>query len=182
MTKVSEKVDPVLAKDLTFRQRLHNLVFSDNFESGAFENGWAALWFKGLFEARHNWVPAYFTYLFMWGLIRTTSRSEGENNFFENFTRHHSTLVEFFMHYDSAIESQRHKQVGLDECSKGYLPKLRTPLTLDQLAATVYTINILYQVHAEIRAMCYNCRVLGVTVENGTMHYEFGDKDDKVFK
>ncbi|XP_056697995.1 protein FAR1-RELATED SEQUENCE 5-like [Spinacia oleracea] len=60
---------------------------------------------------------------FMGGLLRVTSRSEGENNFFCHFTNLHVTLVEFARRYDSALDAQRHEQDELVKKSKN-LPSL----------------------------------------------------------
>ncbi|GKD17412.1 hypothetical protein Tco_1206570 [Tanacetum coccineum] len=46
--------------------------------------------------------------------MRTTSRSESENSFFKSFTSPGSTLVNFMMSYELAIERQRYRQEALD--------------------------------------------------------------------
>ncbi|XP_031103595.1 protein FAR1-RELATED SEQUENCE 5-like [Ipomoea triloba] len=47
-------------------------------------------------------------------MVRTTSRSEGENSFFGRYFSPTATLVEFFSHFDSAIDVQRHIHLKLN--------------------------------------------------------------------
>ncbi|GJR35688.1 FAR1-related sequence 5-like protein [Tanacetum coccineum] len=54
-------------------------------------------------------IPAYFVDSSLFGLMRTTSRSESENSFFKSFTSPGATLVSFLMSYESAMERQRDK-------------------------------------------------------------------------
>ncbi|GKA14361.1 FAR1-related sequence 5-like protein, partial [Tanacetum coccineum] len=51
-------------------------------------------------------IPAYFIDSLLYGLMRTTSRSESENSFFKSFTSPGATLVSFMMSYESAMERQ----------------------------------------------------------------------------
>ncbi|XP_031108443.1 protein FAR1-RELATED SEQUENCE 5-like [Ipomoea triloba] len=83
-------------------------------EYGLGDNGW----FRYLFESRTFWASPYFHDEFMAGLVRTTSRSESQNSFFGSFSNGYSSLVEFVVHYDSAIGAQRHAQAKLnaDSC------------------------------------------------------------------
>ncbi|GKE72934.1 FAR1-related sequence 5-like protein [Tanacetum coccineum] len=64
-------------------------------------------------------------------LMRTTSRSESENAFFKNFTNHGSTLVNFMMCFESAMERQCYRQEVLDFRTFDSTPKLHTKLTIE---------------------------------------------------
>ncbi|GJZ54958.1 FAR1-related sequence 5-like protein [Tanacetum coccineum] len=59
-----------------------------------------------MFNLREIWIPAYFIDSPLYGLMRTTSRSESENSFFKSFTSPGATLVSFMMSYESAMERQ----------------------------------------------------------------------------
>ncbi|CAH9098786.1 unnamed protein product [Cuscuta europaea] len=119
MSKVSSKVGPVLSKDSNFMKELTSIVWSHYLEPDEFEMRWTNLmkeydlllhnWFSQMFEIRRLWIPAYFGDIFMAGLLRTTSRSESENIFFNEFTNSNFSLVEFYMQFESALDSQRHK-------------------------------------------------------------------------
>ncbi|XP_074298359.1 protein FAR1-RELATED SEQUENCE 5-like [Silene latifolia] len=50
---------------------------------------------------RRKWIPAYFRDVPMGCLLRTTQRSESQNNFFKRFENAHGTLVEFLMRFSS---------------------------------------------------------------------------------
>ncbi|GKA26307.1 regulation of nuclear pre-mRNA domain-containing protein 1B [Tanacetum coccineum] len=56
-------------------------------------------------KAKHR--LSYFVDSPLFGLMRTTSRSESENSFFKSFTSPGATLVSFMMSYESAMERQR---------------------------------------------------------------------------
>ncbi|GJR83806.1 hypothetical protein Tco_0154591 [Tanacetum coccineum] len=57
---------------------------------------------------RHGFIdiPAYFNDSPLFGLTRTTSRSESENPFFQSFTSPGAMLLSFMMSYESAMERQ----------------------------------------------------------------------------
>jgi len=67
-------------------------------------------------------------------VLRTTSRSESENNFFSNFTNPHLSLVEFWMRYESALELQRYGQLQLDNETSSLMPLLKTTKDLERHA------------------------------------------------
>ena len=115
-------------------------------EPDDFEESWKSIleefglsdhdWLNTMFGIRELWIPAYFRDLFMGGLLRTTSRSESENSFINNFTNSHLTLVEFWVRYSSALESQRHAQIKYDVDCKTKVPDLVTPMEIEKHAAS----------------------------------------------
>ncbi|XP_019168031.1 PREDICTED: protein FAR1-RELATED SEQUENCE 6-like [Ipomoea nil] len=131
---VGEKVGPVLAKDEVFRRKLNDIVWNKSIDSKAFEDSWSRImeeyglvdngWFRYLFESRTFWASPYFHDEFI--------------------------LVEFLVHFDSAISAQRHAQAKLTADSKSCFPVLKTPLALEKHAMDVYTISVFYDVQVEI--------------------------------
>ncbi|XP_031111947.1 protein FAR1-RELATED SEQUENCE 5-like [Ipomoea triloba] len=115
MTKVGKKIGPELAKDEVFHRRLNGIVWSDKICADEFEVQWNVLmeeycladhrWLCKLYAERSFWIPAFFMDLPMSGLLRTTSRSEAQNNVFGQFTRPHSSLVEFYVQFESVLEA-----------------------------------------------------------------------------
>ncbi|XP_074265542.1 protein FAR-RED IMPAIRED RESPONSE 1-like [Silene latifolia] len=101
----------------------------------------------------------YFRDLFLGGLMRTTSRSESENHFFSNFTNPNLILVEFWMRFESAIDTQRWAQSKLIAQSKYSFPDLATPLDLEKHAAETYTPRILEEFKVKIKAACFTCAI-----------------------
>ncbi|XP_056695421.1 protein FAR1-RELATED SEQUENCE 9-like [Spinacia oleracea] len=94
----------------------------------------------------------------MSALLRVTSQSEGENNFFCHFTNPHVTLVEFALRYDSALDAQRYEQDELVKKSKN-LPSLVNPLQLEKHASLFYTHALFYEFQQECEAACFACGI-----------------------
>lgn len=173
MDKVSEKVPPNLKKDESFLKRLNDVVWSEFAEPPEFERNWKELmdeagliennWFNSMYELRNRWIPAYFRDVPMSGLFRTTSVSESVNSFFGKYNNSRDNLVGFFMHFDSALDAQRHKHAencGVDESS---FPQLSTKFLFEKHAATVYTTKIFEkEVRKEIYTGCNNCSFVNI--------------------
>ncbi|KAK1414701.1 hypothetical protein QVD17_30451 [Tagetes erecta] len=57
-------------------------------------------WLHEIYGLRKDWIPAYYQDEKLSGLMRTMSRCERENHFFNQFCNPTSTLVEFYGHFD----------------------------------------------------------------------------------
>ncbi|VFQ93389.1 unnamed protein product [Cuscuta campestris] len=64
--------------------------------------------------------------------------------------------------FESAMDSQRHKNADLNADDEACYPEFKTPLDIEHHAASVYTITIFYEVQMEISEACFSCRVLHV--------------------
>ncbi|XP_019176283.1 PREDICTED: protein FAR1-RELATED SEQUENCE 5-like [Ipomoea nil] len=189
MCKVGEKVGPVLSKDEVFRRKLNCIVWNKSLDAKAFEDAWSHImeeyglgdngWFRYLFESRTFWASPYFHDEFMSGLVRTTSRSESQNSFFGSFSNGHSSLVEFLVHFGSAIGAQRHTQAKMNADCESCFPVLKTPLALEKHAMDVYTISVFYDVQVEICAACFSCRVASLCNCDGHVSYVINDGDQR---
>ncbi|GJW62442.1 zinc finger, SWIM-type containing protein [Tanacetum coccineum] len=124
-------------------------------------------WMTKMFDLRHMWLPAYFIHSPLFGLMRTTSRSESENAFFKNFTNHGSTLVNFMMCFESAMERQCYRQEVLDFRTFDSAPKLHTKLTIEIHACKVYTRTISLLVQKEIYEGVWACQIQDFKKEEG---------------
>ncbi|XP_019196051.1 PREDICTED: protein FAR1-RELATED SEQUENCE 5-like [Ipomoea nil] len=181
MTKVNEKIGPDMVKDVGFRNKLNGIVWNETISVGKFEEQWHSLmekyhlathrWFTKLYIEREFWVPAYFIDLPMSGLLRTTSRSEAENNVYGKCCRPHLSLVEFYVQFESVLETQRYNQSKLNAESEGYLPDFKTPLALESYLAQIFKITIFYELQQEIEAGCFYCRVVGIREEGEVITY-----------
>lgn len=173
LKKLPEKVGHQICHDTTFVKEIHALIWGEDVERSEFEERWDLIlakhglsehkWLNDMHKIREYWIPAYFRDLFLGGLMRTTSRSESENNFFSNFTNPNLTLVEFWMRFDSAMDAQRWKQSKLIADSKNTNPRLETPLTLEKHAAEIYTPTIFYEFQEELKGACFNCGVESIS-------------------
>ncbi|KAD6796112.1 hypothetical protein E3N88_07008 [Mikania micrantha] len=110
-------------------------------------------WMDDIFELRDSWIPAYYRYEDMFGLMRTTSRSKSENHFFGQVFSPKSTLVEFLTNYETAIEAQRHTNMKNDHDTRYTNPKLKTDFVLEEQAIMRYTKIIFLEVQSEIVAI-----------------------------
>ena len=158
MRKLSEKVGSSLNSDNNFLARFKSCVYNSETPT-EFEQGWKSVihdfglennsWLSHLYDIRDMWVPAYFRDLFLGAVLRTTSRSESENNFFSHFTNPHLSLVEFWMRYESAIELQRYGQLQADNETSTSMPVLQTSKHLERHAAETYTYANFYKFQDE---------------------------------
>ncbi|XP_048503104.1 protein FAR1-RELATED SEQUENCE 5-like [Beta vulgaris subsp. vulgaris] len=175
MEKVSLKMDRDLLKETDFHEKLRLCVWDLGLEPLEFEEKWNKLigefkleheWLTELYKIRKLWIPAYFRDLFLGGIMKTTSRSESENHFFTSFTNPHVTLVEFYMRFETAMDSQRHSQAEFDNDSKNKFPECKTPLLIEKHASEVFTCSIFYQVQEEVYNACFSCGIEEFRREN----------------
>lgn len=128
-------------------------------------------WLCNLYKIRGMWIPAYSRDVLMGGLLRTTSRSESENNFFTTNTNPFLTLVEFYMRYESCMEAQRYNQAKKDNDSEHKIPEFKTPKDIEKHAAAVYTIKMFYSFQIEMEAASVTCGLHSLKAENGIDTY-----------
>ncbi|WOG86491.1 hypothetical protein DCAR_0414588 [Daucus carota subsp. sativus] len=112
-----------------------------------------------MYDMRESWIPAYFRDKPMYGLIRTTSRSESENFFFSHFHQSGSSLCQFYIRFESAMDKQRSETKRLNhECRSGK-PALVSKLYLEDDASELYTRSVFYKVQEEILAARDDMRI-----------------------
>ncbi|KAK6163035.1 hypothetical protein DH2020_002876 [Rehmannia glutinosa] len=124
-----------------------------------------------MYDIRQSCIPAYFRDVPMSGLLKTTLLSESTNSWFGNFTNPQSNLVEFVMHFESAMESQRHSSDKLNNQCQTSLPDCQTPLKIEKHAFLVYTHAIFYEVSKEIKEACYHCSVIQINDNTNEISY-----------
>ncbi|KAH6794498.1 hypothetical protein C2S52_004975 [Perilla frutescens var. hirtella] len=185
MMKVPEKAPHTLRKDESFMKRLSDAVWSDYNEPSDFDLKWNNImvdycltndsWFNSIFSIREYWISAYFRELPMSDLCRTTSISESSNSLFNRYINFRSNLVEFFMHFDSVIDAQRHAydlQESLDEST---VLITKTPLQIEKHVASVYTSEIFKKMQEQIVASCFKCSVAGINHCDYWLLYDIDD-------
>ncbi|XP_019190783.1 PREDICTED: protein FAR1-RELATED SEQUENCE 5-like [Ipomoea nil] len=192
MTKVGEKVGVALWHNQDFKKALNSTVWDDKLTIDEFKRKWETImkdynlkdhrWFAKLYEARVSWIPAYFNDILMAGLLRTTSRSESENNYFGKFTNHHCILVEFMAQYNSAIGEQRHKHARLIAENEGSYPETKTPLSIEKNATTVYTINIFYEFQEHVWEASFTCDIIDKHNRGDIWKYTVKDTNGKMYE
>ncbi|GKA90228.1 FAR1-related sequence 5-like protein [Tanacetum coccineum] len=160
-----------------FKEPFNKIVWNMFMEPMEFEEKWSKLiedfglqkhkWMTKMFNLREMWLPAYFIDSPLFGLMRTTSRSESENAFFKSFTNHGSTLVNFMMCFESAMERQRYRQEVLDFRTFDSAPKLHTKLKIEIHASKVYTRKTFLLVQKEIVEVVWACQIQECKTEEG---------------
>lgn len=151
-------------------KKLNRFVWSCHLSVAEFEQGWARVlgefkltdhvWLNELYAMRNSWIPAFFRDKPMGGLLRTTSRSESSNFFFNHFVQKGDTLSEFYMCYESAIDKQVYECKRLDD-GDSCVPRPVTEKEIEKDAARLYTRSIFYKVQKEIKASCYHIKLAG---------------------
>ncbi|KAL7220338.1 hypothetical protein ACSBR2_013257 [Camellia fascicularis] len=102
---------------------IQNAVY-DSLTKKEFEENWNKLienyqlesneWLFGLFEDRHQWVPAFVKDIF-WAGMSTTQRSESMHVFFDGYINSKTTLKQFVEQYENALAKK--EVVGQLHCN-----------------------------------------------------------------
>ncbi|KAL7610411.1 hypothetical protein Lser_V15G14290 [Lactuca serriola] len=103
MKKFKNKISDDLFTNTNFRKRFSKLVWDVNMKPDVFEVKWGLLmkefnledmrWFKDMFTKRDSWIPGYFNDIAMCGLMKTTSRSDSINSFFNTYLESGNSLL-----------------------------------------------------------------------------------------
>ncbi|GJW49150.1 FAR1-related sequence 5-like protein [Tanacetum coccineum] len=119
MLYIPAKICTEIYDETDFKERFNKIVWNMFMEPIEFEEKLVNFikdfglqnqkWITKMFNLREMWLPAYFIDSPLFRLMRTTSRSESENAFFKSFINHGSTLVNFMMCFESAMERQRYR-------------------------------------------------------------------------
>ncbi|KAK1378786.1 hypothetical protein POM88_025530 [Heracleum sosnowskyi] len=195
MDKFPMKLGNRLCKETDFMEKMKTYVWSSIIEIDEFEAGWIAIinefklednkWLSDMYAIRSCWIPAYFRNEPMFGLMRTTSRSESENFFFSQFHKQGDTLCEFWLRFQSAMDRQRNETVRLDNESNSSLPVTLSTWFIEDDAANLFTRAIFYKLQEEIMACCYDMQIKRMSEEvDGVTHFEIRDVKvmNKLFK
>jgi hypothetical protein len=176
MEKMPEKVGPPTNKDQQFWDAIHECVWgsetTEEFEmrwnaiiaaKGLQENGWLA----NRYDIRRSWIPAYFMDIPLAGLLRTTSRSESSNSFFNHFIHRKLRFVEFWLRFDTALECQRYEELKADNISIHSTPLLITSCPMEKQGSILYTHSIFKKFQKEVIAARDHCFVIGIEQQEG---------------
>ncbi|XP_074295879.1 protein FAR1-RELATED SEQUENCE 5-like [Silene latifolia] len=140
---------------LEFEEKWCQLVNEHNLDDNS--------WLSTMFRKRRKWIPAYFRDVPMGSLLRTTQRSESQNNFFKRFENAHGTLVEFLMRFQSAIDVRVILKKQLDRDDDCTLPQLATSLKLEANASRFIQIFAFSDFQVEAYASICSLSVGGFT-------------------
>jgi hypothetical protein len=115
MEKVPENVGPSVREEPAFWKRLNSYVCGSE-NPYEFESKWNSIitdfgleekkWLATRFNIRDTWIPTYIMDVPLVGILRTTSRSESANSFFNHFIHRRIAFVEFWLRFDTTLECQ----------------------------------------------------------------------------
>ena len=120
-------------------------------------------WFSTRFTICESWIPVYFLDIPLAGMLRTTSRSESANSFFNRFIHRKLTLVEFWLRFGTALECQRQEELKADNASLHTIPKLMTPWAMEKKCSVIYTHEVFMNFQEQIVAARDHCIVQGIS-------------------
>ncbi|KAJ0627849.1 protein FAR1-RELATED SEQUENCE 5-like [Helianthus annuus] len=182
MKKVADKVGHELCNNEEFKRRMCDIVWTDSIAPETFEIEWKLImiefgltenkWIDDMFGMRSSWIPAFYRYEPMSGLMRTTSRSESENHFFCQVANSQLTLVEFFNHFDGAMDVQRFNHRKNDHISRNTIPDNFSESTLEDDAMKIYTRSIFADQQSEIQGTLSECLPMETKIEEPFLKYE----------
>ncbi|KAK1355650.1 hypothetical protein POM88_048906 [Heracleum sosnowskyi] len=194
MQKFPAKIGPVFCAESGFMEKLNKFVWSSHLTVAEFKEGWNAMlnefglsnhvWLNEIYGMRKSWIPAFFRDKPMGALLRTTSRSESSNFYFNHFVQKGDTLSEFYMCYESAIDKQIHENKKLtngDTC----VPQSITEKEIEKHAAHLYTRTMFYKVQKHIKVSCFHMILANQPiVVDGVNKYVVRDRslNDKLFE
>jgi len=120
-------------------------------------------WFSNRFAIRESWIPVYFLDIPLAGMLRTTSRSESANSFFNRFIRRKLTSVEFWLRFDTALECRRQEELKADNASLHSTPKLMTPWAMEKQCRGIYTHEVFSKFQEQLVAARDHCIIQGIS-------------------
>ena len=187
MKKLPDKIDANLLRDDEFRTMVNSCVWgSETIEE--FESRWQAWitkyhlegneWLQGRYLIRESWIPAYFRDIWLGGILRTTSRSESANSFFNRFIGRKLALVEFWIRFDTALKCQRQEELIDDNTSMHTDPKLFTSWEIESHGGAVFTHEVFRKFQEEVLAAREHCDVQTTTeLEDRRIDYVAGNSN-----
>lgn len=158
-----------LKQNARFNLLMNKLVWNVHISPDEFEYQWKKMivefdlvddpWFSKIYNIRQSWIPAFFKDTPMSGLMKTTSRSESANAFFNLYSSFESDLVDFLMNYDSALEKQRDLHAHDENVTRTTYPQLMNPVGIELHAAQVYTRTIFFEFQKELKKAIWFCGI-----------------------
>ncbi|XP_021985874.1 protein FAR1-RELATED SEQUENCE 5-like [Helianthus annuus] len=183
--KLKTKVGPVLSANTDFNTRMTHVVWNDTISPEDFETEWHSImstfglenheWLKDMYDLRFDWIPAYYHGEDLAGLMRTTSRCESENYFFGQICNPRCTLVEFFTHFETAMDIQRHEHRRNDHDTRYIESKPWSDFVLEKQASEIYTKTIFKDIQIEIDAAITKCMSKSLDIVGDVQYFEIKD-------
>lgn len=165
----------MLYSNVNFQKRMNHVFWNQDMTPEKFEENWKSIiddfglhenrWFKDMYSMREIWIPCFFMDLPMNGLMRTSSLSESENAFFSKCKNKQSTLVDFFLRFDAAMEKQRHNNRLLEYEMENKRVLCVTSSKIERHARELYTPTVFLIIQKEIEQSTLSCAQISCVTE-----------------
>ncbi|CAL8118684.1 unnamed protein product [Prunus armeniaca] len=99
-------------------------------------------WLSSILAMRGNWVASYVKHVFSAGMS-SSQRAESYYSFFKQYINRKNTLMEFIVHFERALASQRHKELMVDHVDNNEKPPLPFQTPMQHQMRRIYTREIL---------------------------------------
>nr|XP_051211523.1 protein FAR-RED IMPAIRED RESPONSE 1-like [Lolium perenne] len=189
MKKLPEKISPSLREDPAFFKRVNSCVWGSETPE-EFELTWNSFisdfqledneWLATRYKIRESWIPAYFRDIHLAGILRTTSRSESANSFFNRFIGRKLAFVEFWLRFDTALQCQRQEELIADNTSIHTTPQIMTSWEIEKQGSEVFTHEVFDNFQKEVLAAREHCDVQGTEMVDGMKVMAISDASNKV--
>ncbi|CAL2230004.1 unnamed protein product [Prunus armeniaca] len=94
-------------------------------------------WLSSIHASPENWVPSYVKHVFSAGMS-SSQRAKSCHSFFKQYINRKNTLMEFIVHFERALSSQRHK-----ELMANHVDNSEKPRAIQHQMTRIYTRAIL---------------------------------------
>ncbi|PNX79734.1 hypothetical protein L195_g035722, partial [Trifolium pratense] len=148
--KFPEKLAHIYHKDPKFKYELKRCI-RESPTIKDFEDDWQRImdmynlkeneWLQRLFEIRESWIPVYNRSTFFAGM-NTTQRSESINSFFDSFVNSTTTLEDFVVKFEKAVNNRYEAEKREDFESRHKLRILSIKSKIEVHAESIYTRNV----------------------------------------
>jgi hypothetical protein len=132
-------------------------------------------WLTYRYRIRKSCISVFFIDISLAGVLRTTSKSESPNSFFNRFIHHKLCFIVFCLRFDTALECQRHEELKADNISLHSTHVLCTPWTVEKQASLSYTQKVFNIFQQEVNAARDHCSILQTTQEDYVKYFIVGD-------
>ncbi|XP_061344636.1 protein FAR1-RELATED SEQUENCE 5-like [Gastrolobium bilobum] len=156
--KFPEKFAHIYHKNSTFKRELKRCI-RESSSIKDFEDDWQRImveyslleneWLQRLFDIRESWTPVHNRSTFFAGM-NTTQRSESINSFLDSFVNSTTTLRDFVVKFEKAINNRYEAEIKENFESRHKSRTLTIGSKIEEHAASIYTRNVFVKFHNEL--------------------------------
>jgi hypothetical protein len=161
--KFPEKLAHIYHKNSSFKRELKRCI-RESPTVKDFEDDWHRImttyelqeneWLQRLFQIKESWVPIYNRGTFFAGM-NTTQRSESINSFFDSFVNSTTTLTDFVVKFEKAVNHRYEAEKREDFESRHKSRILSIGSKIEEHAASIYTRNVFRKFHEELASVSH---------------------------